>query len=680
MNKNKHNPESFDVETKRPPVYALTKMDRIIRRHKYIILGAPFIGITSCFLFLQNTKPIFESNAQILFQSEDQAFVESQTKVIESQAIINAAIQNLNYSDETPINNIGGNLKAERLPDSYIIQIKYRDNSPQSAAKIVNAVSHQYLRTLESELKTPPAPAKEKTDLTDLLHRQVIDAREELTVFEEHGGRAQPSTFIAAISRAKEKEYEQALLSLAEAKATLYPFLNEEGELRFNSKAPAVLNSTTLRELLYRHDELIKEKEILSTRYGHKHPKMIRTTSAIELLQQQIQREEQNIMERAYNEFKAAHNTVETFEEPNSIEAIEEQQKLRQERLIMLQNRLTSAQALFEAYVENENQSEAATPVFTKPNATLIAQGFIPHRPIYPNKRKILGVTTLISVFFGFALAFLMEKFRPTFLSGRELEEVTNRPCYALIPEANADTVGTNRKTNILDDILQNPESSIADAVRSLRLTLKLQENDKNENKVITITSSHPGEGKTMLALWMARLAAKAGERVILIDGDLRSPNIHRFLGKKNNNSLIEYITKQGKIEDIIDTSDPSGAHMIFGRQSSGNAIDQLSSERMEQLIRSLRKAYDLIIIDSASSISAPDTQALSKLSDTVLYTVHWNKTRRETVHNGISQFDNNEKPHVATVLTQINLKKHIEYGFGHSFFEYKSDKDYALA
>lgn len=678
MNTNKSAPESFDVETKRPPVYALTKMDRIIRRHKYIILGAPFIGITSCFLFLQNTKPVFESNAQILFQSEDQAFVESQTKVIESQAIINAAIQNLNYSDIMPINNIGGNLKAKRLPDSYIIQIKYRDHSAQSAAKIVNAVSHQYLKTLESKSKIPPAAIKEKTDLTYLLHRQIIDAREELTVFEEHGGRAQPSTFIAAISRAKEKEYEQALLSLAEAKATLYPFLNEEGELRFNSKAPAVLNSTTLRELLYRHDELIKEKEILSTRYGHKHPKMIRTASAIELLQQQIQREEQNIMERAYNEFKAAQNTVETFEEPNSIEAIKEQQKLRQERLIMLQNRLTSAQALFEAYVENQN--EAPTPVITKPNATLIAQGFIPHRPIYPNKRKILGVTTLISVFFGFALACLLEKFRPTFLSGRELEEVTNRPCYALIPEANADTAGTKRKTNILDDILQNPESSIADAVRSLRLTLKLRENDKNENKVITITSSHPGEGKTMLALWMARLAAKAGERVILIDGDLRSPNIHRFLEKNNNNSLSEYITKQGKIEDIIDTSDPSGAHMIFGRPSSGNAIDQLSSDRMEQLIRSLRKAYDLVIIDSASSISAPDAQALSKLSDTVLYTVHWNKTRRETVHSGISQFDNNEKPHVATVLTQINLKKHIEYGFGHSFFEYKSDKDYAPA
>ncbi len=701
-------PDYFDVETKRPPVYTLTKIDRIIRRHKYIILGAPFIGITSCFVYLQNTPPIFESSTQILFHSDDQTFVESQTNVIKSKAIITQAIRKLKITDlqtspaqtkfkalnvYTPklseqsleiidsglsslSNKIAHNLTARRLPNSYIIQIKYRDHSPHRTANIVNAISHEYLKTLASG--TPLAPETEKTDLTDLLHRQVINAREELTVFEKNGGRAQPATFIAAISRAKEKEYEQALLSFAEAKAALYPFLDEEGNLTFNAKAPAILHSALLRELSYKFDELTKERDLLSKRYGHKHPKMISLSSAISLVHEQVKREEQNIMHRIYNEYKAAKNTVETFEKPNNIKAIEKQQKPRQEQLIMLQNRLTSAQALFDTYVQNQN---IKTPQqITKPEATWIAQGLTPHKPIHPNKRKILGLATLFSVFIGFALALLLEKLRPTFLSGRELEEITHRPCYALIPQANADTIGTKRKENIINDVLQNPESTIADAVRSLRLTLKLREKDKDKNKVITITSSYAGEGKTTLALWMARLAAKAGERVILIDANLRAPDIHKIMQQNNSASLVEYITKQRKMEDIINTNDPSGTHMIFSRTCPGNAIDYLSSERMEQLIRSLRKAYDLIIIDSPASMSAPDAQALAKLSDTILYTVHWNKTRREIIHSGISQFNNAEKPRVATVLTQINLKKHIEYGFGHSFFDYESDKDYAPA
>ncbi len=133
-------------------------------------------------------------------------------------------------------------------------------------------------------------------------------------------------------------------------------------------------------------------------------------------------------------------------------------------------------------------------------------------------------------------------------------------------------------------------------------------------------------------------------------------------------------------MEDIINTSDPSGAHIIFGRSIPNSAIDLLSSERTEQLIRSLRKAYDLIIIDSPASMAAPDAQALAKLSDTVLYAVHWNKTRREIVQSGISQFPKAEKPRCATVLTQINLEKHIEFGFGHSFFDYENQKDYAPA
>ncbi|MGH1456097.1 MAG: GumC family protein [Alphaproteobacteria bacterium] len=687
----------FDIPTKKPSVNFITQIDRIIRRHKIIILGIPLIGISTCALYLYNTKPIYESKTQILFHNNDQPHVESQTKVIESETIIKQAIKalklielkekppeskfktlnvyspELEESSESLIDDglsdlsthIARRLKATRLPNSYIIQITYADTSPTLASDIVNTITNEYLKSnkLPQNINTAKS---DPTDLTALLQTELTHAREELALHKQQIGRITPISFATAISKAKEKEYEQALLKLSESKSALYPFLNDNGDLEFNAKAPAILRSTFLQQLKFKADELGQQQRLLSKRYGHKHPKMVAITSAISLINSQIEREGENIMHRIYGDYKAAKNRIESIEKPDNTENLAEMQDLQQEKLMLLQNRVTSTQALLNAYNRDRNAAPATTQSEQTP-PTWISQGFTPRYPTHPNTRKMLGITTLISVILGFALAALFEKLRPTFLSGKEIEEITERPCYALIPQSDTDP-------------LLDTKSQTADAVRALRLALKLRENSKDDNKVVTITSSYPNEGKSTLALWMARLAAKAGERVIIIDADLRRPSLHIMTNNDNTMSIVEYINRQGKMEDIINTTDPSGAHIIYGRKIPNSAIDLLSSERMEQLVRSLRKAYDLIIIDSPACMAAPDAQALAKLSDTLLYAVHWNKTRREAVQSGISQFPKTEKPRCATILTQINLEKHIEFGFGHSFFDYESQKDYAPA
>lgn len=710
----------------RPPVYALTKIDRIIRRHKYVLLGMPLIGLSGAYFYIQNTTPVYEAKTQILFHTDDPFFVKSQETHITAQDIIHNAIKKLENTGKnantsssfktlnihsTPLLNhseaslnpsiaekvlqISQNLSAIQPPNSYIIQLSYRSEDAAAAANMVNAITFEYIKKLSrptierSKKQSHPTRTHEilgktnPTDLTDLLHRQVIQAREDLDLFKQQEGRAQPSTFLMAISRAKEKEYEQALINMAEAKAALYPFLNENGNLVLNLKAPAILHSTHLRTLSYKHDELSREYNHLARKYGHKHPQIIAVTSAISLIKEQIEREQNDIMQRVHNEYKAAQNTVETFERPENMEAIRQLQLLRQERLVILENKYTTAMAIYDAYTQNAiNAAHNIAPQkhTTPPEVSWISQAFTPQNPIYPKARKILGFSTLLCTLLGIALAALLEKLRPTFLSGRELEEVTNAPCYALIPRIDTAKSPLSRKKNNAIDIFDNSNADTADAVRSLRLNLKLHNNTDDNNKVITLTSSYNLEGKTTLSLWMARLSAKAGERVIIIDANLRSPEIHNAVHAKNNNTLAEYITRQAKMEDIINTDDPSGAHIIFGRAAPQNAIDYLSSERMENLIRALRKAYDLIIIDTPPCMTTPDAKAVAKLSDTVLYTVQWNKTRRETVESGLSQFITTDKTHIATVLTQINLQKHIEYGFGHSFFDYKTDKDYALS
>lgn len=689
---NKTLPPNINQKTHIHPAILL---GRVIRRQKKILIGTPLISLSACALYIISAKPIYESKTRILTHSTNVNYIESQTEIIKSETIIKKAIRDLELTDlQKPVTNskfktlniytpelqensqslidntlsnlslsIEKNLKAERLPNSYIIEIKYKHQSPHLSAKITNAVTNAYIQSQEQNTNGINGQVNPNTDLTKMLENGLTQAQDALYLHEKKYTRRGPIPFETAFNTMQKKEYENAFLKMTKAKARLEPFLNNNRKLSFNPNAHILLESKVLQELRRKKNEVQQKYDLLATRYGHKHPKIIEQKLNLSILEEQIEHEGYTIMYSLENDYKTAQNLLQSLERPEHSENIQGANKLAKEKRIILENHVISAKALLDAYI---NEKQNAPQSHKQPTTTWISQAYPPNSPIHPNISKIIATALYLSIIFGLVIAVIREKFRPTFLSGKDLENATGLPCYALIP-----------KDNHNDH--QKP-SQKEEAIRSLRLTLKLQKNNNNENKVITITSSFSGEGKAPLAINMARLAAKSGERVILIDADLRRPYLHTITCKDNTMSLVEYVTKQEKMEEVINTDDPSGAHIIYGRKIPERAVDILSSERIEQLIRSLRKTYDLIIINTSPCMTSPDAKALSHLSDTVLYTVHWNRTHKETLQSGLSQFSENEKTRIATVLTNINLKKHIEFGFGHSFFEDNFDKNYAMS
>ncbi len=412
-----------------------------------------------------------------------------------------------------------------------------------------------------------------------------------------------------------------------------------------------------------------EELGALSLRYGHKHPKMIALTQALSDIQAQTASESRAIMLTAQREMAHAESLLDAEKSlQNNVEAPSETQN--DPTLDALQEFVQETTELLRTVSSNINKTHT-----TIAPAQVVARAAIPQHPSAPNKSKILLAGTSFSFLLGVILALLTEKMRHTFLSGRQLEEYLGLSCYALIPKTQADT-----GKNLSDYVIHHPESNLAESIRALRLSLKLHaEKQQSEKKVITLTSSLANEGKTTLSCWLARLAAKSGERVILIDADLRRPSVHKYIGVENTQSLTEYLTGQAKIEDIIH-KDKTGLHMIYGRSVPASALEMLSSNKMDHLIRDLRKNYDLILIDSPACMAVADARALEKYSDHILYTVSWNNTPRETVHNGISQFINSENTNISTVLTNIDLKKHAGFGYGDVIHHYGDYKEYTPA
>ena len=172
-------------------------------------------------------------------------------------------------------------------------------------------------------------------------------------------------------------------------------------------------------------------------------------------------------------------------------------------------------------------------------------------------------------------------------------------------------------------------------------------------------------------------MTAKSDEKVILIDADLRRPNVHRSLGAVNDVTLVDYLTDQKDLNDVIQKDEKSGLHMILGRSVPNSALDLVSSKKMAAMIEELSAVYDFIIIDSPACLAVSDARILANMSDHTVYAVGWDRTPREVVMSGVKQFTDMNYQNLSFVLSNVDVKKHVNYGYGDSVYYYGRHKEY---
>jgi len=235
----------------------------------------------------------------------------------------------------------------------------------------------------------------------------------------------------------------------------------------------------------------------------------------------------------------------------------------------------------------------------------------------------------------------LRQRWRPVFETGPALRSVFGFSTLATIP-------GLPRKTC---EVLF-PAGVTAEALKALRQELKLRGGDA-PLKLITVTASLPAEARTELMIGLGRMAARAGEKVMLLDADLRSPGFPSAFPLKASRNLVDYLSGQARLDDVIVRTDPSGVHAIFGTAVPNTALDLLSSEKMKTLLLSLREIYDLVLVLAPVSPQGPDARVLSALSDLTLYVVESGKTLKNDIRAGIAPFTESGLRKVSFILVQ---------------------------
>lgn len=207
-----------------------------------------------------------------------------------------------------------------------------------------------------------------------------------------------------------------------------------------------------------------------------------------------------------------------------------------------------------------------------------------------------------------------------------------------------------------------NPRSPATEAYRAIRTNIQFA-SVVEDTKVILVTSTIPGEGKTATSCNLGVVTAAAGKKVLIIDADMRKPQVHQRFQVSNLFGLSSLLIRERTLEECIVPTETSGLYVLTSGPIPPNPAEILSSRTFADLVASLRNQFDTIIIDSPPVLSVSDTLNVARVSDGVLFVVDAQKTHRQHVKkavHAVSQFDTRI---LGVVLNRVKQKK-SEYNY----------------
>ena len=306
-----------------------------------------------------------------------------------------------------------------------------------------------------------------------------------------------------------------------------------------------------------------------------------------------------------------------------------------------------------------------------QPDARILSPSAVSPGKVYPRYGLTMMVAILVGLGIGVVVIGLMERLDDSLRSGEQIERLTGRPLVGMIPRL---ARGKLRRFTPARFAIENPTSAYAEALRSAFTAITLGSLEKPP-KVILITSSTPGEGKSTFACSLAGLIARSNpiKRIVIVDCDLRRSSVVSSLGVSATDGTIdEYLAGTKTLDQTLGYDESSGLYYVSARRNTPNSAEILNSNVMRAFVEGLAEQFDLVILDTPPLKAVSDPLVTVQLADYVIFVVRWEQTSRELAVNALNQMRDLRK-HVGVVLAQVNVRQHMRYGdSNHGYFNSK--------
>jgi succinoglycan biosynthesis transport protein ExoP len=552
---------------------------------------------------------------------------------------------------------------------SRIVALSFTATEPELASRIVNTLADFYVTAqLDAKLEAAKRANIWLTDQLSILRQNVLASEDAVEKFRRDHNlvRGQTSTITSQEISQAATEAVAARTKKLEAQSRLIQVQRSElarGRVGSDISAlPEVLQSPLIQTLRAKEAEASQRLADLVARYGDKHPSVINARAELADITRGIQTEVAKIGAALRTEVanqQARENSMNALLE--KAKADESRSNLNEVQLHDLEREAQANSTLYESLLQHLKETQS-NQSFQQADAEIISAAPRPSVPSFPQKTVLVLLSTVTGFAIGVILALVAEN---RDVGVRSMEQV--KQVFHLNPLGMVPLVGLSAKRRRPErEVIDRPLSAYSEAMRTLQANILLSDVDVRP-KTILVTSSLPGEGKSTTAVALAHLMARDGQRVLLVDCDLRRPALHELCLLPSGPGLADWLLDKYKLEDIIQVHEESGLNIITAGHLPSVPPNLLGSHRFQQMLGYMRARYDVVLLDSAPVLAIADTRALSALADKTVIVVRWANTSRKVLASCVEQLRRTGADIAGVVLSRVDVRSHAKDGFSDS-------------
>ncbi|MGQ0507686.1 MAG: GumC family protein [Myxococcaceae bacterium] len=572
-------------------------------------------------------------------------------------------------------------IKVQPAKDTRLAYVIIEDADPSRAALLANEITQAYIaENLALKLQTTENASEWLEDRLSSLEEK--SHKSELSLYDFKKDADMLTTSVEdrqSMVSQKLNSLNQALIDVRMRIAGLRAHVDTirgvqaaaTNKERWAEELPAAKSSGLVEEFKLRLAAQEVDCAELRGRYLEDHPKLVTCREKVKAASADLLRELGNIVGSAEAELREAlskERNLDGLFAAAKAEAFEVNKK--QIEFEQIKREADNNQRLHEMVLKRLKEIELSGLLRTS-NVRILDSARPNFVPVRPKVRNTILMSAILGLLGGLALAFVLEFLDNSITSQAEIEEKLGVPFLGFVP-----SIPEERATTITErdlHIHSHPKSAVAECCRAIRTNLLFMTPDK-PFKSLLISSSGPQEGKSTSVINLGIAMAQSGNRVILLDTDMRRPRLHKAFGVPNDIGVSSVVVDPGKFEDAIKSTEVPGLFVLPCGPVPPNPAELLHTQAFSELLRKLSDRFDKIILDSPPLGAVADAAVLSTKADGVLLVLKAGKTSRELARRAVrSVMDVNAKL-LGVILNNIDLR---DRKYGDYYYAYRTYGQY---
>ncbi len=685
------------------------------------------IGLNDNFLNFKQVSPVAQTGA-----TSETADIQTQIKILQSESLLDRVSSKLKV--EMPTADASGRVSAWRkvlnLPEpspgdaleqalkqaaksltvrtsgqTRIIEVTIDSVNPQLAARFANTLANEFIeQNLESRWKTTQRTS-------DWLARQLDDMRIKLERSEDAlQAYARQSGLLftdekTSVSEEKLRQLQQEL-SAATGDRIARQSRYEMAQHSSPDALPDVLNDDGLRDVQAKMTDLRRQIAQLSATYTPEYKSLKRAQAELASLEAAFQHDRAAILKRIKNEYDEASRKEKLLASAYQVQTAQvtgEGEKSIQYKI--LKREADSNRQLYDSMLQQLKESTIASAMRAS-NVRVVDPAAVPGRPYKPKILNSAALGWLVGIFLGAAFIVMRENADRTIQQPGDSAQYLNLPELGIIPSAKFESkrklqseprvmaaaagsscvalaipgqVGHLDKVELVT--WQRKPSLIAESFRSTLMSILFAAENGASHKVLVVTSACPGEGKSTVVSNLAIAIAEVGQKVLLIDADMRRPRQHEIFALDNKRGLSGLLRERTVLNGdrslggLIRETEIPGLFLLTSGPGTFATTNLLYSSHMSEVLNYVREAFDTVLIDTPPMLQVSDARILGRMADRVILVIRAGHTTRDSAIAARQRFSEDGTRLLGTVLNDWNPKLASNGYYG---YYNKGQKSYA--